>query len=605
MKKLICFIVTALLLFSSLSLPYSVVNAETTGEETITWQKYTHYLLDQAYSGTYLNGALSNDHIIIDGNKMTFYGYGKPQYVDYLFMAYDKSNKKTFSFNLSENGINYHSMYGGGYLFNGKIENNILTSYMILYEEGGIGLYKVGPVNVTSLNNGTHTMSRIASFTKVGKDHNIIIEVNSNTLNLWDNGVQRITDYQLKEVIGNGFGPIAVYKSHDCSILSYFTFSDFKMEIEGEVVVIIPIPEFTNVEANIPYQIDLSWSDIDEATSYDLEIDDKVVNVGKVTDYSHLNLLPGTTHKYRVRAITPLGIGEWSEEEYATVYKNPNAWTKMSDMFIPKTSAASVNVNNKIYVLGGITKGNIATKSIEIYDPLTNSWTKSNDMTGERHGMAAASIGEKIYVFGGKTGTNVLATSEVYDTKTGTWTTLPNMPTPRFNTAAISVNGKIYVIGGYNGNKYIDAVEEYDPATNQWTVKQKMPTKRSIHELAAIDNTIYVIGGYNGNYLNIVEAYNISEDLWVQKQSMNTARRSLGVEVVGGMIYAVGGINQSGELKKLEVYDPTTDTWTDKLDMPTPRGYLTFTSAYDLIFSIGGTLQGIPSSAVEMYETPF
>ncbi len=604
LKKLVCVVLTTLLALSTFSMPFSylVANAETTEQETFSWQKYTHYLTDQAYKGTNLNGQTTNDHIILNGNIITFYGYGKPQYIDYLFMQNDSSDKKTFTFKIDEAGINYHSMYGGGFLFNGKIENDMLTSYMLLYEQGGIGLYKVGPVNATNFNNGTQTWSKITTFVKTGSVHDIKIEVDSSILNMWDNGTQIVSNYKLSQVIGNGFGPIAVYKSHNCTILSYFTFSNLKMKIADKEIVIIPIPKFIDVDSSTPYQTDLSWSSVNQAIRYDLEIDGNIVDVGNTTSYSHLNLFSGTTHKYKVRAICPFGTGEWSDEVGTITLGEPNTWTKKASMLIPRTSAVTLNVNKKIYVLGGITTTGIATKSIEVYDPSNNSWTESSNMTKERSGMAGASIGDKIYIFGGKEASKAIATCEVFDTKKQTWSNLPDMPTPRFNTSAVSVGGKIYVIGGHNGNRFINVVEEYDPATNQWSSKQIMPTARSMSAITAINDIIYVIGGYNGDYLNVVEAYDTSKDIWEQKASMTTARRNLGVAAINDLVYAVGGNNTNGELTKLEMYNPALDTWTDKMDMPTPRSYCGFVSVYGAIFAIGGVLKGSPCDNVEMYN---
>lgn len=167
---------------------------------------------------------------------MYFYGYGSPAFKDFLFMPDNTTGKKTFTFDLSESGINYHSMEGGGFLFNSKIENNILSGYVILFGQAGIELYEILGVNVNSFHNEySYQLSnasyarRIGTFSKNGSNHNIKIEVTPEKLDLWDNGNKTINSFSLPRQYGNGFGPIASYASHGCSMLSWFTFNNLVM----------------------------------------------------------------------------------------------------------------------------------------------------------------------------------------------------------------------------------------------------------------------------------------------------------------------------------------------------------------------------------------
>lgn len=60
----------------------------------------------------------------------------------------------------------------------------------------------------------------------------------------------------------------------------------------------------------------LSWDVVDKATTYDVEIDGSVTENVTNTGYLHNNLIPGTLHKYRVRARNSGGISEWTEPFY-------------------------------------------------------------------------------------------------------------------------------------------------------------------------------------------------------------------------------------------------------------------------------------------------
>lgn len=57
----------------------------------------------------------------------------------------------------------------------------------------------------------------------------------------------------------------------------------------------------------------LEWGDVRFSQGYDVEVDGAVVSNGNETSFVHDNLLPGTLHTYRVRALYGIGAGEWSQ----------------------------------------------------------------------------------------------------------------------------------------------------------------------------------------------------------------------------------------------------------------------------------------------------
>lgn len=88
-------------------------------------------------------------------------------------------------------------------------------------------------------------------------------------------------------------------------------------------------------------------------------------------------------------------------------------------------------VDGCIYALGGFSKAS-AMKSVWRYDPVTNSWTEGSPMSVGRAYSKTGVLNNKLYVVGGVTrgrgGLNPLQSAEVYDPHTGTWSQLPNMP---------------------------------------------------------------------------------------------------------------------------------------------------------------------------------
>ncbi|WP_052339442.1 fibronectin type III domain-containing protein [Gorillibacterium massiliense] len=69
----------------------------------------------------------------------------------------------------------------------------------------------------------------------------------------------------------------------------------------------------TNLRAAVTSkEISLTWDPVIGATGYEVEADGKLTDVGLNTTFVHKNLLPFTDHRYRVRAHSRAGTGEWS-----------------------------------------------------------------------------------------------------------------------------------------------------------------------------------------------------------------------------------------------------------------------------------------------------
>ncbi|WP_334078048.1 fibronectin type III domain-containing protein [Paenibacillus sanfengchensis] len=69
--------------------------------------------------------------------------------------------------------------------------------------------------------------------------------------------------------------------------------------------------------------IELSWKRVDGATGYDLEVDGVMIDAGNLDTYNHQDLMPGTSHTYRLRAKNGTGVTAWSPALIAST-TNPN-----------------------------------------------------------------------------------------------------------------------------------------------------------------------------------------------------------------------------------------------------------------------------------------
>ncbi len=228
-----------------------------------------------------------------------------------------------------------------------------------------------------------------------------------------------------------------------------------------------------------------------------------------------------------------------------------DAWTSMARMPTPRAQFGIAIWQDKIFVVGGVTgrtpffendalSRSVVTGIVEVYDPATNTWTTKSPMPTARGSLQANNVNNKIYVTGGvDQDSHFVNATEVYDPLTDSWSTMASMPLYQEEAASAVVNQKIFVIS--------DKVQIFDPTANQWSLGTSPPT--SIYQGAAGATTgemapkqIYVIHGGEG----FNQIYNPVNDSWTTGAPMpnlDQNRLSLAVVVINDTIYAIGGSN--------------------------------------------------------------
>ncbi|MGY5341109.1 S-layer homology domain-containing protein [Paenibacillus glucanolyticus] len=212
---------------------------------TVTDTTYVH----NGYDSWYIGGPYATrpavetadyNHVQIsnNGGTLTFYGYTSPAYKDYMLTQGSPSGKKIITFDMDESKVDYHSMEGGGFLFNTQIDGNgKLSGYSILYVQGAVKVYKINGVDASALHHETgRDLSSMTGVTSIGSfpkgastHHSIKIVATDTTLSMWDNGDQIIRNLTLPDVYGNEFGPIVSHIGHGCEIISIFSFDNMKL----------------------------------------------------------------------------------------------------------------------------------------------------------------------------------------------------------------------------------------------------------------------------------------------------------------------------------------------------------------------------------------
>lgn len=214
----------------------------------------------QAISTDLSNG--TNDHIVIDGTTVKFFGYYSGHVFDYIY--YDApapadttqvDDMFTFSINPdSKHTDMFHSLYSFGFMINCTRNADGTTSgYFLALEKTGLSMRLLDHANLTTLaanpaNNNTGGAITVNGMRKVwsstayptlpGVRSDYVLKSTYTTFTVLRNNVEIMTfditkaaaaDVPTGYAGGNGFGLYAAYvggTTHSCSALSYAFMTD-------------------------------------------------------------------------------------------------------------------------------------------------------------------------------------------------------------------------------------------------------------------------------------------------------------------------------------------------------------------------------------------
>ena len=171
-------------------------------------------------------------------------------------------------------------------------------------------------------------------------------------------------------------------------------------------------------------------------------------------------------------------IGGWSGVTLKTVELldiDSLQWFIASELPYPLSHASATVCGDNLYLVGGLDKSGIATKSV-----LTCS-------------LSALVQSAKPATLGGRSEKAFSQTEQV-------WREVASLPVNRSTCA--SLNGQLIAVGGWDSDykKPTNSVYAYDPTTDRWDVISTMPTAR-YHCLVAVlhGNQLMVVGGFTGS----------------------------------------------------------------------------------------------------------
>lgn len=197
-------------------------------------------------------------------------------------------------------------------------------------------------------------------------------------------------------------------------------------------------------------------------------------------------------------------------------------------------------VDGCLYVLGGFS-GALALRLVWRYDPLMNSWSEVSPMSIGRAYCKTGVINNKLYVVGGVTrgraGLTPLQSAEVFDPHTGLWSQIPSMPFSKAQdiptafladllkpiaTGMTAYRGKLYVPQSLYFWPFLVDIggEIYDPDENSWDeipvgMGEGWPIRQAGTKLSVtVEGELYALDHSGALESPRIKVYDFQDDTW-------------------------------------------------------------------------------------------
>ena len=245
--------------------------------------------------------------------------------------------------------------------------------------------------------------------------------------------------------------------------------------------------------------------------------------------------------------------------------------------------SATLLLDGRVLVAGGVEQDKGPLDSSEIYDPKTGQFTLSGRLTIKRGGHTATLLtdGRVLLVGGGSW--RGLASAETYDPATGTFQAVGSMSVPRVGHRATRLpDGKVLITGGQqNDQNKLASAELFDPATNSFALVGSMQTPRTDHTATLLKNGFVLIaaGGNSRSFddgpIASAELYDPAKKSFIPTGALNVPRYKHAAALLpDGRVIVLGGTSiRLWEDRKAsaEIYDPATGKFTPTGSLNTAR----------------------------------
>lgn len=243
---------------------------------------------------------------------------------------------------------------------------------------------------------------------------------------------------------------------------------------------------------------------------------------------------------------------------------------------------ATLLLNGKVLVAGGMERNGVWLDSAELYDPAKGRFSPIGKMNARRAGATATLLPNgKVLIAGGTDGSGKnLASAELYDPDTNTFSPTGSLSFPRGDAiATLLKNGKVLIAGGdaSGDDDQLASAEIYDPLTGLFLPTGSMHSPRSYFTAIRLkDGKVLVAGGLSGGQFPFhkveatAEVYDPLTGRFTLTGEMSVPRYKQGAALLpDGKVMIAGGSNEDGRQHKYsstEIFDPQMNAF-----QPGPR----------------------------------
>jgi hypothetical protein len=225
-------------------------------------------------------------------------------------------------------------------------------------------------------------------------------------------------------------------------------------------------------------------------------------------------------------------------------------WERVGDLNVPRYFHGVAVVSGKIYVLGGYESNRKHTSKVEVYDSTTKKWSVITSLPRERDRVAAVALGQKIYLIGGM-GKGNLDTVDVYDVTADRWHEGPKIPEPAHGVSAAVFEGKIHVLW---------MKKHWVLDKGVWKPLSAAPF-HLFTRLEVVGKKLYSLSIGKGARLHVYDSPN---DKWIPQASVPTQLPSFRFAsvTIRNLIVTLGGDGgRTGASSRVFVYDSEKNSW--------------------------------------------
>lgn len=282
-----------------------------TAKDTFAWQEYDHIDYKDVYSQCNIP-----KHILYEEDGIRMIGYSYHPIRDFLYLEGDNETKKVLEFDVKkEDGNNWHTIDGAGFLFNTTIKDGTIEGYTVILKSNGLYLCKLNKTDLQKFRDGK-SMSRKNIISKrmsnTTETHHIKLVVEEGMASVYDNDVLVFSNVNVSDEKGNGYGPITFYGSHACTQISSFRFSNISMKSIGG-------KKFEDIMSLYNFE------------SYDSRY---IINVSDTEDENIVNNADKIIDTANEKNITMLTVGsDNNREAYSNLYRENDDTASVSGKF--------------------------------------------------------------------------------------------------------------------------------------------------------------------------------------------------------------------------------------------------------------------------------